>query len=77
MPTITASSSGVSTLEETGDGSSGERTSVAEDVFIRSFVFHPDLPIRVDYEGKRFNMMAVVRTCTQGWVGKYVHFPCG
>ena len=72
MTTITASSSGVGTLEETGasDGGSGERTSVAEDVFIRSFVFHPDLPIRVDYEGKRFNMMAVVRTGTQGWVGK-------
>ena len=75
MPTITASSGGIGALEETeaSSGGSGERTSDRqrpEDVFIRSFVFHPDLPIRVDYEGKRFNMMAVVRTGTQGWVGK-------
>ena len=75
MPTITASSGGISTLEETeaSSGGSGERTSDGQrpgDMFIRSFVFHPDLPIRVDYEGKRFNMMAVVRTGTQGWVGK-------
>lgn len=75
MPTITACSGGISTLEETeaSSGGSGEKTSDGQrpgDMFIRSFVFHPDLPIRVDYEGKRFNMMAVVRTGTQGWVGK-------
>ena len=30
------------------------------DVFIKSFVFQPELPIRIDYEGKRFQMEAVV-----------------
>lgn len=51
--------------ERMSSGGGGERTSTSQqpgEVFIRSFVFHPDLPIRVDYEGKRFDTMAVVGT---------------
>lgn len=51
--------------ERMSSGGGGERTSTSQqpgEVFIRSFVFHPELPIRVDYEGKRFDTMAVVGT---------------
>ena len=43
--------------ESGGEAVSGSSSS---DVFIKSFVFQPELPIRIDYEGKRFQMEAVV-----------------
>lgn len=38
-------------------------TAPGADVFIKSFVFGPDLPIRIDYEGKRFSMEELVGRC--------------
>ena len=35
--------------------------AAAPEVFIKSFVFHPDLPIRIDYWAKGFKIEAVVR----------------
>lgn len=32
----------------------------AGDVFIKSFVFYPEVPIRIDYEAKRFHSGQVV-----------------
>ena len=41
----------------------GSPTHSHREVFIRSFVFHPDLPIRIDYVRKGFNIVAVVSVC--------------
>ena len=59
---VPASDSGLEAKRASSRGG-GEKVSTGQqpgEVFIRSFVFHPDLPIRVDYEGKRFDTMAVV-----------------
>lgn len=32
-------------------------------VFIKSFVFYPDVPIRIDYEAKRLISEQLVSTC--------------
>ena len=46
-----------SDVEEVAGGKS------AGEVFVRSFIFHPELPIRIDYLGKHFQNEAMVRTC--------------
>ena len=52
-----------------GEGGGGGGTVDAEEpvadqrpgeVFVKSFVFHPNLPIRIDYMGKRFQNEAMV-----------------
>ena len=44
--------------------------SGAQQVFIRSFKFHPDLPIRIDYEAKGFKTEIVSMVC----IGVITHF---
>ena len=55
----------------------GDESSSCEEVFIRSFIFQPDLPIRIDYESKGFKTEMVwgslgEELCTLGegpWLG--------
>lgn len=57
--------------DTTAEGQRGGGINPYTRVFIKSFVFHPDVPIRIDYEAKRLlsdQLVSFIDTCTKHFI---------
>ena len=80
MPLPSLDDAGVDpqTRERSSSGSStGSQSPVLrrsnKEVFVRSFVFQPELPIRIDYEAKGFKTEMVTKLVLHVHVHVHVH----